>query len=40
MTQRPRNALVDLWLSTSLYWKLWWAAVRDGGGLNEDRAGP
>ena len=40
MTQRPRDALVDLWLSTSLYWKLWWVTVRDGGGPNEDRAGP
>jgi hypothetical protein len=39
MTQQPRNALVDLWLSTSLYWKLWWVAIRDGGSPDEDRAG-
>ena len=40
MTQRPRDALVDLWLPTSLYWKLRRVTVRDSGGPNEDRAGP
>ena len=40
MTQRPRDALVDLWLPTSLYWKLRRVTVRDSGGPNENRAGP
>ena len=38
VTQRPRDALVDLWLATRLHRKLWWTAVRDGRGPNEDRA--
>jgi hypothetical protein len=36
VTQRPRHALVDLWLSTRLHGKLGWMAIRDGCGPNED----
>jgi len=37
MAQRPRDALVDLWLSTRLHWKFRRTAVRDGRSPNKDR---